>query len=599
MIAEALFFLSLPTGLLPASEGAHALVLEALLFIGMLIVVAKLVESILSRVALNSIVAYTVAGIVLGPATGLVEITEHIEIFLNIGVFIFFFLIGLDEIDIPGFMSTIRGRYFVAAAVSVIISILVSLVVTADLLGLGIESDGNPLGLSTESGEPEFVKLEFTKALSLAGILSLSSLGLVAKVLSDKGLLKELIGLRIFTAVIIAEVIALLVVGINIGERSEAVSVLGILRLLGQIAGFTVVIWIISAKVLPRVMAFLQRFLNVPELSYGLLIGGLFLVVVGAEKIGLHGSLGALLFGAALSGLPHRMREDIMPGMRSTAEGLFVPLFFASAGLHLDFSFVELPVITIVALLFIPMIGKILASLIGTYLARLDTPIVISTGLMGKGVAEIALLLVLFETGVISQGVYSLLTITMFGYILLMPPAISLAVSRAKVPEETSQPQTIVPAFARHALAGVIVSSVMDRTRSYPDPDLPVSSFLDDWLVPNQTDYLIMDRGVPVGTVSLTRVNFRRRLFFWRRGSFGYTPLRALMRRRPPHANPDEPIQDALERMASSSLTIIPVMDRSTGQFLGMVSSNEILDLVALMDEIREEAQRMADDLAD
>ena len=594
MIAEALFFLSLPTGLPPASEGAHALVIEALLFIGMLIVVAKLVESILSRVGLNSIVAYTVAGIVLGPATGLVEITEHIEIFLNIGVFIFFFLIGLDEIDIPGFMSTIRGRYFVAAAVSVIISILVSLVVTADLLGLGIE-----LGLSTESGEPEFVKLEFTKALSLAGILSLSSLGLVAKVLSDKGLLKELIGLRIFTAVIIAEVIALLVVGLNIGERSEAVSVLGILRLLGQIAGFTVVIWIISAKVLPRVMAFLQRFLNVPELSYGLLIGGLFLVVVGAEKIGLHGSLGALLFGAALSGLPHRMREDIMPGMRSTAEGLFVPLFFASAGLHLDFSFVELPVFTIVALLFIPMIGKILASLIGTYLAGLDTPIVLSTGLMGKGVAEIALLLVLFETGVISQGVYSLLTITMFGYILLMPPAISLAVSRAKVPEETSQPQTIVPAFARHALAGVIVSSVMDRTRSYPDPDLPVSSFLDDWLVPNQTDYLIMDRGVPVGTVSLTRVNFRRRLFFWRRGSFGYTPLRALMRRRPPHANPDEPIQDALERMATSSLTIIPVMDRSTGQFLGMVSSNEILELVALIDEIREEAQRMAADLAD
>ena len=188
MIAGTLFFLSLPTGLLPASEGAHALVLEALLFIGMLIVVAKLVESILSRVGLSSIVAYTVAGIVLGPATGLVEITEHIEIFLNIGVFIFFFLIGLDEIDIPGFMSTIRGRYFAAAAVSVIISILVSFVVTADLLGLGIE-----LGLSTESGEPELVKLEFTKALSLAGILSLSSLGLVAKVLSDKGLLKELI----------------------------------------------------------------------------------------------------------------------------------------------------------------------------------------------------------------------------------------------------------------------------------------------------------------------------------------------------------------------------------------------------------------------
>ena len=115
--------------------------------------------------------------------------------------------------------------------------------------------------------------------MSLAGILSLSSLGLVAKVLADKGLLKELIGLRIFTAVIIAEVIALLVVGLTIGGESQSVSALAVLTLLGQIAGFTIVIWILSAKLLPRVMALLQRFLNVPELSYGLLIGGLFLVV--------------------------------------------------------------------------------------------------------------------------------------------------------------------------------------------------------------------------------------------------------------------------------------------------------------------------------
>ncbi len=583
MIADTLLFV----GLAADSEGPHALFLRALFFIGMLIVVAKLAEGILSRLGLNSIVAYTIAGIVLGPITGLVEITEYIQIFLSIGVFIFFFLIGLDEIDIPGFMSTIRGRYFVAATVSVIISILVSLLVTADLLGLGFK-----LGFDTESGD--FIKLEFNKALALAGILSLSSLGLVAKVLADKGLLKELIGLRIFTAVIIAEVIALLVVGLTIGDSSDTVSALGILKLLGQIAGFTIVVWIVSAKALPRVMALLQRFLNVPELSYGLLIGGLFLVVYGAEMFGLHGSLGGLLFGAALSGLPHRMREDIMPGMRSTAEGLFVPLFFASAGLHLDFSFIELPPLTIVALLFVPMVGKVLASLVGTYMARLDTPIVLSAGLMGKGVAEIALLLVLFETDVISQGVFSLLVITMFGYILLMPPVISMAVSKAKMPEEMSQPGTMMPSFARHALAGVMVDSVMDRSRAYPDPDVSVDSFLSEWLVPGQTEYLIMDRGVPVGTVSLTRVNFRRRLFFWRRSSFGETPMRRLMRRGPPHANPDEPIQDALERMAENSMTIIPVMDRNTGQFMGMVSSNEILELVALMDEIREEARQLS-----
>lgn len=578
MIADTLLFAGLPVGLLSETEGAHAHI-QALLFIGLLIVLAKLAEGVLSRVGLNSIVAYTAAGVLLGPVTGFIDIHEssHIKIFLDIGVFIFFFLIGLDEIDIPGFMSTIRGRYFVAATVSVLISILISLAVTSDLLGWSFA-----------------LNLEFSHALALAGILSLSSLGLVAKVLSDQGLLKELIGLRIFTAVIIAEVIALLVVGLTIGGGSESVSVVGVLRLLGQIAGFTVVIWIVSAKLLPRAMAALQRFLNVPELYYGLLLGGLFLVVAGAEQVGLHGSLGALLFGAALSGLPYRMREDIMPGMRSTAEGMFVPLFFASAGLYFGFTFINLPPMTILALLLIPMIGKIVASFVGTYIARLDTPVVLSTGLMGKGVAEIALLLVLLETGVIGEDVFSLLVIIMFGYIMLMPPVISIAVRKAKMPEEMFQPGAMMPSFARHALAGVMVDSVMDRSRSYPDPDVSVNSFLSEWLVPGQTDYLIMDRGVPVGTVSLTRVNFRRRLFFWRRGSFGETPMRRLMRRGPPHANPDEPIQDALGRMAESSMTIIPVMDRNTGQFLGMVSSNEILELVALMDEVREEARQLS-----
>ena len=128
---------------------------------------------------------------------------------------------------------------------------------------------------------------------------------------------------------IIAEVISLLAVGVTIGELDHDHSAVGLLVLLGEIAGFVVLTWIISAKVLPRAMSLLQRLIDVPELSFGLLMGGLFLVVVGAEEMGLHGSLGALLFGASLSGLPNRLRHDIMPGMRSAAEGLFVPLFFA------------------------------------------------------------------------------------------------------------------------------------------------------------------------------------------------------------------------------------------------------------------------------
>ena len=78
---------------------------EALLSIGLVIVVAKLVEGLLRHFRLNSIVAYTATGILLGPVAGIVEPTGEIQILLGIGIFLFFFLIGLDELDISGFIA--------------------------------------------------------------------------------------------------------------------------------------------------------------------------------------------------------------------------------------------------------------------------------------------------------------------------------------------------------------------------------------------------------------------------------------------------------------------------------------------------------------
>jgi len=115
--------------------------------------------------------------------------------------------------------------------------------------------------------------------------------------------------------------------------------------------------------------------------------------------MGLHGSLGALLFGAALSGMPYQVRRDIAPGMRSAAEGLFVPLFFAAAGLHLSLSFTELPGLTIAALVLVPLVGKFAGALIGALVARLDTPFALATGLMAKGVRRESLIVGEFLAG--------------------------------------------------------------------------------------------------------------------------------------------------------------------------------------------------------
>ena len=535
---------------------------ESILALGALIIAAKLFEGVFRRLRLNSIVAYAAAGILLGPVLDLagvwsVDSTLHVELLLTLGIFIFFFLIGLDEIDISSFMASLRGHYFLAAVLSVILSLGISMLVTTDLVF--------DFGL----------RLAFTEALALAGILSMTSLGIVAKVLVDDGRLKEPVGMQIFTVVVISELIVLLIIGFSIGEHVHEVSPVGILVLIGKVAGFAVASWILSSRVLPPVVALLQRVIQVPQLSLGLLLGFLFLIVWGAELMGLHGSLGALLFGASLSGLPYQVRREITPGLRSVAEGLFVPLFFASAGLQFSFSFITLPVWTMVALALIPLFGNFIGAFIGAYLSRLTVPYAVASGLMGKGVAEIALLLVLWDSGVIDEVVFSFLVLVMFCYILFMPPVISFAVSRASrrgdLPEELSD---IPQGIAHFALDNITVDDILDRTRRHPDPGVTVRDFTDRWTMPNQHDYVVVEKGALVGIVSLS--TFR----YLPKARWTQTVLKDIVRRETPMAWPDEHVEDVLQRMTETSLSTLPVVERESEKFIGAVTREDIVELM-------------------
>ena len=542
--------------------GTSGEIRQSLLSLGVLIIAAKLAEGLFRRLRLNAIIAYATVGILLGPvleSLGVwhVQATGHIELLLTLGVFIFFFLIGLDEIDISSFVESLRGHYFLAAMLSVLFSLGISMVVTTGAIyDFGID-------------------LELTEALALAGILSMTSLGIVAKVLSDEGRLREPIGLQIFTVVVISELITLLLIGFSIGDHVHEISPVGILILLGKVVGFAAASWLLSSRVLPPMVALLQRLIQVPQLSLGLLLGVLFLVVDAAELFGLHGTLGALLFGASLAGLPYQVRREIMPGLRSTAEGLFVPLFFASAGLHFTFSFVGLPVWTMLALALIPLFGNFIGAFLGAYVSRLTVPYAVASGLMGKGVAEIALLLVLRESGTISEAIFSFLVLVMFCYILFMPPAISFAVSRASRGVDPGVSIRNVPSGTiLFALDDVMVDDILDRTRRLPPASVSVREFTERWAVPQQYDYVVVNGDTLVGIVSMG--TFR----YLPKSEWPNTTLGDMVRNEVPTAVPDEPIEDVLQRMTENGISAIPVMDGDSERVIGSVQIGDVVELM-------------------
>ena len=72
-------------------------------------------------------------------------------------------------------------------------------------------------------------------------------------------------------------------------------------------------------------------------------------------------------------------------------------------------------------------------------------------------------------------------------------------------------------------------------------------------------------------------------------GDWESTPLGKILQTDTPHAQPNEPIEDVLKRMMDHSLSVIPVIDEDSDEFLGTVTSQDILDLVILMDEIHKD----------
>ena len=193
---------------------------------------------------------------------------------------------------------------------------------------------------------------------------------------------------------------------------------------------------------------------------------------------------------------------------------------------------------------------------------------------MAKGIAEIALLLVLRETGLIGADVFSLLVLIMLGYILLMPPIIGRAVQSAETAEPSATVVSLPPSLLRFALDNVTVSDVIDPARSHPGPSVPVRTFVEDWVVPHQQDYVVAEGGELSGIVSLGMLRYLPKQ------SWAETPLGNVTRVNTPNTWSDEHVEDALQQMTEASLTVLPVLDRETKRFLGAITSQEIVELI-------------------
>ncbi len=375
---------------------------------------AKIFGEAMHRINQPTIIGNVLAGIVVGPAMfAIVQPIDEIELFVSIGVFFLFFLIGLEEIDLPKLFKVLRGRIFAGAAIGFLVPFVV-----AGLFGIALDMD-------------------FVKSFAIASVIAASSLGVTAKILTDMGKLRSTIGLEIFTVTGIVEFIAIIVTSVflQINASEGFPNSMDFVWLFVKMIIFLSIAGLLSVFVLPKFFRFIKQHLKVEQMYFAVVIGVILLVAYFAEISGIHGAIGALLLGIAVSRMTKEEYHEISKNVRAIGYGIFIPIFFAGIGLHFSTSFLELPIWVIVGFLAIIIGVKFFGSFLAVSVAKMKFPKIVSYGVMSKGAVDLALLLSLLGAEILDTPLFSLLVLGTLATMIIS--SVELQRKLKKIPEET------------------------------------------------------------------------------------------------------------------------------------------------------------------
>jgi len=279
-----------------------------LLDLGLMVAGAALLSALTRRIGVPGVVAYMVAGLVLGPVTGLVEVTEAVGILSELGVAFLLFLVGLElSVDRAREVGTVA---LVAGTLQVVFTF------------------GGGLALALLLG----FSLEASLVVGLA--VTFSSTAVVVKLLAERRELTTRSG-RITIGILLVQdivvVISLTLLGALGGEGAGAPVEGGGLALpFLALAGLGVVAWAAARSVLPNLFRWIR---TTPDALFVWSITWCMLFVVGSEIVHLPLEIGAFIAGVALAQLPeaHALGRRLGP-----LTNFFLAVFFVALGIQMD-----------------------------------------------------------------------------------------------------------------------------------------------------------------------------------------------------------------------------------------------------------------------
>ena len=308
------------------------MLLSVLLALAVIMVTARAVGYLFSKINQPAVIGEVVGGILLGPSllgrlapdlqASLLrpDAAPFLSVIAQLGVILYMFLVGL-ELD----LGVLRNR----ARATIVISN--AGIVVPFVLGMALAW--------TIFGEYAPPGVKFTSfALFLGVSMAITAFPVLARILGDRGMQRTPLGIMALTCAAIDDVTAwcLLAFVVSVTEATPGGAILTV----GLTAIYIALMLTVGRHLMIRLVARLDASKRVGEQSLTLVLAAVLLSAIATEFIGVHAIFGAFLLGTII---PHesRVASHVRERIEDVVRVMLLPAFFAFTGLRTEIGLLQ------------------------------------------------------------------------------------------------------------------------------------------------------------------------------------------------------------------------------------------------------------------
>jgi Kef-type K+ transport system membrane component KefB len=390
--------------------------------IGTILIVARLIGWLFHRFHQPRVIGEMVAGIMLGPsllgwaAPGVAAALfppaslGYLNAMSQIGLLLFMFLVGL-ELDLEQLRKL--GRLAMTTSLASIIAPFILGFLLAVYLYSRL-SDRN---------------VNFTGfALFMSIAMSITAFPVLARILTERNLLRSKVGSVAITCAAVDDVTAwIILAGIIVVVRASNPPI-PLWAMLAGLGVFVLVMLFVVRRALRRIVTHYER---QGGLTHDILAVVLLLVLASGwmtEFLGVHALFGAFLAGAIMP-RHHGLSQELWRRCETLVSTLLLPLFFAFTGLRSSFFLISGAQLWLYCALIIALaiIGKLCGSMVAARINGMSWREATAVGVLmnTRGLVELVILNIGLELGILSQTLFSIMVLMALVTTFMTSPLLS------------------------------------------------------------------------------------------------------------------------------------------------------------------------------